>query len=100
MAGIFQIKEFKNGLTFKIHVTPRASCATITGFQEGALKLKVTAPPTEGAANIACIKLLSEALKLKKSQVEILAGAKSRKKIVLITDINKKDLEEKTRNIL
>ena len=103
MADIFQIYESKTGLTFEIHVTPRASRATITGFQEGALKLKVTAPPAEGAANIACIKLLSEALKLRKSQVEIFAGARSRKKTILVKNMTKKDLEakmEKLRELL
>jgi uncharacterized protein len=100
LAGMFQIKEFKNGLTFEIQVTPRASRAEITGWQDGALKLKVTAQPVEGAANIACINLLAQALKLRKRHLEILAGEKSRKKIVLVKDISKKDLEEKISNIL
>jgi uncharacterized protein (TIGR00251 family) len=100
LSNIFQINESKTGLTFEIHVTPRASRVTITGFQEGVLKIKITALPVDGAANEACLKLLAKALKLKKSQMEILAGAKSRKKIVLVKDINKKDLEEKINNIL
>jgi uncharacterized protein (TIGR00251 family) len=100
LAGIFQIKEFKNGLTFQVQVVPRASRAEIAGIQEGALKIKITALPVDGAANEACLKLLAKALKLKKSQMEILAGAKSRKKIVLVKDISKKDLEEKINNIL
>jgi uncharacterized protein (TIGR00251 family) len=100
LAGIFQIKEFKNGLTFQVQVVPRASRAEIAGIQEGALKIKITALPVDGAANEACLKLLAKALKLKKGQMEILAGAKSRKKIVLITDVNKKDLEAKIKNIL
>lgn len=97
---MFQVKEFKKGLAFEIQVTPHASRAEITGLQDGALKLKVTAQPVDGAANEACLKLLAKALKLKKSQMEILAGEKSRKKIVLVKDINKKDLEEKINYIL
>jgi uncharacterized protein (TIGR00251 family) len=100
LASIIQIKESKKGLTFEIQVTPRASHSEIADRQDGALKLKVTAQPVEGAANIACINLLAQALKLRKSQLEILAGAKSRKKVVLVKDINKKDLEEKINNIL
>ena len=99
MAGIFQINETKNGLTFEVKVTPGASRAQIDGFQNGALKLKITVPPVEGAANIASIKLLSKALKLRKSQVEILAGAKSRRKIVLVKDVTRKDLEMKLNKI-
>ena len=97
---MFQVKELKKGLTFEIQVTPHASRAEITDLKDGALKLRVTAPPVEGAANIACINLLAQALKLRKSQMEILAGGKSRKKIVLVKDISKKDLEEKISNIL
>jgi uncharacterized protein (TIGR00251 family) len=67
--------------------------------QEGALKIKVTAPPVEGAANEACIKLLAKELALKKSQMEISSGAKSRKKTVLVKDISKKELETKINNI-
>lgn len=100
MASIIQVKESKKGLTFEIQVTPRASHSEIAGRQDGALKLKVTAQPVDGAANEACLKLLTKALKLRKSQLEILTGEKSRKKIVLVKDINKKDLEEKINNIL
>jgi uncharacterized protein (TIGR00251 family) len=72
----------------------------IAGVQEGAFKVKVTAPPVEGAANEACIKLLARELGLKKSQMEISSGAKSRKKTVMIKDISKKELETKIYNIL
>jgi len=100
VADIFQINKSKIGLTFEIHVTPHASHAAITGFQEGALRLRVTAQPVEGAANLACIKLLAKAFEMKKGQLEIIAGAKSRKKIVLVKDVSKKHLEEKINNIL
>ncbi len=100
MASIIQVKESKKGLTFEIQVTPRASHSGIASWQDGVLKLKVTAQPSEGAANIACINLLARTLKLRKSQLEIFAGEKSRKKIVLVKDISKKDLEGKISNIL
>jgi uncharacterized protein (TIGR00251 family) len=99
LACIIQVKESKKGLTFEIQVTPGASRPEIACRQEGGLKLKVTSQPVEGAANTACIDLLGKALKLKKSQLEILTGTKSRKKIVLAKDILKTDLEEKINNI-
>lgn len=100
MAGIFFIKESKNGLTFDIQVTPRASRAEIAGWQDEALKVKVTALPVEGAANDACIKLLSKELGLKKSQMEIFTGTKSRRKTVLVKDISREELEERIRSVL
>jgi uncharacterized protein (TIGR00251 family) len=99
LADTLQIKEKKKGLIFEIKVTPGASRAQIDGFQDGALKLKVTAQPVEGAANNACIKLLTEALKLRKSHVEILGGAKSRRKIVLVKDVTREDLEMRLNNV-
>jgi uncharacterized protein (TIGR00251 family) len=93
------LKESKNGLTFDIHIIPHASRTEIVGTQEGALKIKVTAPPVEGAANEACIKLLAKELGLKKSRMEISSGTKSRKKTVMIKDISKTELETKLNNI-
>jgi len=99
LTNMVLLRESKNGLTFDIQVIPHASRAEISGVQEGALKIKVTAPPVEGAANEACIKLLAKELGLKKSQMGISSGAKSRKKTVMIKDISKAELEMKINNI-
>ena len=100
MTNMVRLRDSKRGLTFDIQVIPHASRAEIAGVQEGALKVKVTAPPMEGAANEACIKLLARELGLKKSQMEISSGVKSRKKTVMIKDISKAELETKINNIL
>lgn len=97
---MINLKESKKGLTFDIQVTPHASRAEIVCIQDGALKLKVTAPPVEGAANEACIKLLAGELGLKRSQMEISLGAKSRRKTVTIKNLNKKELEWKISDFL
>jgi uncharacterized protein (TIGR00251 family) len=94
-----RLRESKRGLTFDIQVIPHASRAEITGVHEGAFKVKVTTPPVEGAANDACIKLLAKELGLKKSQMEISSGAKSRKKTVMIKDISKEELQIKINNV-
>jgi len=99
LTNMVLLRESKKGLTFDIQVIPHASRAELVGAQNGALKIKVTAPPVEGAANEACIKLLAKELGLKKSQMEISSGAKSRKKTVMIKDINKAELETKINNI-
>lgn len=90
-----QLRETKNGVSFDIHVNPHASRAGIAGLAEGMLKVKVTAPPVEGAANEAVIALLSKKLGLRKSQMKISAGAKGRKKTILVGDISRSDLERK-----
>ena len=100
MPNILQLRESKHGLTFDIQVTPHASSAQVVGVQEGTLKIKVTALPVEGAANDACVKLLAKTFDLRKRQLEIFAGAKSRKKTVLVKDISRAELEIKIRRIL
>lgn len=95
MTETILLRETKNGISFDIHVNPHASRAEISGIAEGLLKVKVTAPPVEGAANEACILLLSKKLGLKKSQMDIAAGAKGRKKTILVQDIDKAQLERK-----
>jgi len=94
------LKESKKGLTFDIQVIPHASRAEIVCIQDGAFKVKVTAPPVEGAANEACIKLLAGEMGLKKSQMEISSGTKSRRKTVMVRNINKMELELKISDFL
>jgi uncharacterized protein (TIGR00251 family) len=89
------IRETKNGLSFDIHVNPHASRAAIAGISGGMLKVKVTAPPVEGAANDACIELLAKKLGLRKSRMKISAGAKGRRKTILVSDVSRTELEQK-----
>jgi uncharacterized protein len=100
LSNMINLKESKKGMTFDIQVIPHASRAGIVCIQDGAFKIKVTAPPVEGAANEACIKLLAGELGLKKSQMEISSGAKSRRKTVMVKNINKLELEVKISSFL
>jgi uncharacterized protein (TIGR00251 family) len=81
------IRETETGVAFRIRVVPRASRCESAGFQDDALKLRITAPPVEGKANEACIALLAELLGVKKGQVTIIAGHASRTKTVTIKGV-------------
>jgi hypothetical protein len=91
---VFIIKETKNGVILRIHVVPKSAKSEISGVQDDALKLKITSPPVEGKANEACIKFLSDILGVRKAQVKIVSGHKSRKKTIAIEGIGKKDIED------
>ncbi|HLF02563.1 MAG TPA: DUF167 domain-containing protein, partial [Anaerolineales bacterium] len=79
-------------------VVPRASRNEIVGIgPDGALKLRVTAPPVEGAANEAVIQLLADALGLPKSNIEIVAGLSNTSKLVSIIGIDPLVVDEKLR---
>jgi uncharacterized protein (TIGR00251 family) len=68
----------------KIRVQPRASKNEVTGWQGDELKVRLTAPPVEGAANEAALRFMRDWLGLKAGQVKLVAGEKSRSKVLEI----------------
>lgn len=75
------------GVLLRVRVQPRASVARIEGVHGEQLRLRVTAAPVAGAANVACIALLAKALGIRRSQVQLQAGEKSRDKLFRITGL-------------
>jgi hypothetical protein len=63
---------------------PRASRSEIVGEHDGALKVRIAAPPVEGAANRELQRLLAKIFKLPQNAVEIIAGTNSKRKVVRI----------------
>lgn len=82
-----QAREVDGVVRFAVRVTPRASRAAITGVHAGALKVSLTAPPVEGAANAALIELLADALRVPKRAVRIEHGDHNRQKTVAVEGI-------------
>ncbi len=79
----------KNGsLTFKVRVVPRASRSEIVGEHDGALRVRIAAPPVDGAANNELIRLLSQTFSVPRSAVEISAGESSKVKTVRISGVS------------
>ncbi|MBI5328128.1 MAG: YggU family protein [Deltaproteobacteria bacterium] len=86
----------KERILLRLYIQPRASKNEITGIHAGtALKIRLTSPPVEGAANSACIEFLADILKIRKSQLEIASGKKSRIKQVKIIGCSFKEVEDK-----
>jgi uncharacterized protein (TIGR00251 family) len=81
-------KKSKNGIVVEVKVEPRSSKRGIAGVMENALKVKLTAPPVEGAANEQLIEVLSEAFGIKKSDITIIRGQSSKRKVVEIKGVN------------
>ena len=85
-------------ITLSIRIQPRASNNEITRMENGGLKIRLTAPPVDGAANEALIRLLAGRLSVTKSHVEIVSGHTSRDKIVRISGVAKAN-EERLLNL-
>jgi len=72
-------------LILDIRVIPRASKTQIVGMHDGALKVRIAAPPVDGAANAELVKLLAKAFGVSKSSIEIISGETSKTKRIRIT---------------
>lgn len=81
----------------EIYVQPRASKTEIAGMHDGRLKVRLAAPPLDGAANAALIEFIAARLQIAKSRVRIVAGATGRRKVVEVEDISEQTLLERLR---
>lgn len=69
---------------FEVAVQPRAARDEIAGIQGDVLKIRLSAPPVEGAANRACLAFLADLLDLPPRRVKLASGQKARRKLIRI----------------
>ena len=86
------LADHSEGVVLPIRAQPGARKAGVLGEQAGALKLAVTAPPEDGRANAAIVELVRDLFGLKRSQVELVGGAKDRSKKVLLRGVTREEL--------
>jgi uncharacterized protein len=82
-----------------VAVQPRASRNAVAGLYGNALKLLLTAPPVEGAANAACLRLLADLLGVSRTRLSITRGTKARQKLICITDMTVDALRTRLRSL-
>lgn len=81
------IEADATGVLLRVRVQPRARAERLEGVHSDQLRLRLTAPPVDGAANTACVRLLAKALGVSRSRVVIRVGLKSRDKLIHIADV-------------
>ena len=81
--------------TLKVRVQPKASRNQVDGFVEDTLRLRVTAPPTEGQANDGVITLLAKALGVSKSRLEIVRGHSSRDQRISVQTLSDQEVRRR-----
>lgn len=74
-----------NSLILRVYIQPRSSKNQICGIQGEELKIRLTAPPVDGAANKICQEFVAELFDVAKSTVEIISGEASRHKRLRVT---------------
>jgi uncharacterized protein len=82
-----RITDHRGSLRFSVSVQPRASRTEIVGLHGDALKVRLAAPPVDGAANAALVELLADVLGVPLSSVRIVTGATSRGKVVEVDGV-------------
>lgn len=68
------------GILVRIHAQPRASKNSVVGVHDGALKLRITAPPVDGKANALIAEVLAKLLRVPKTAVTLVSGPQSKHK--------------------
>ena len=79
------LKIIRNDLVLSVYVQPRASKNQLCGLVGDELKIRLTSPPVDGAANKLCREFLAELFDVSKSAVEIVSGEASRHKRLRIS---------------
>jgi len=82
------VEPAAGGVRLLLHVQPRASRTQLAGLHGGALKLRVAAPPVDGAANLELLRFLADLLEVPRSRVELLGGSGARRKLVQVRGVS------------
>jgi uncharacterized protein (TIGR00251 family) len=89
------IAPSRDGVVIDVRVIPRASRSGPAGVRDGALLLRLQAPPVEGAANAEVVDILADILGVRRGAVTILSGHHNRRKRVAVTGISVEDAAPK-----
>ncbi len=92
----FHLHNGQKGAALAVRITPRASKNEISEIlSDGTVKIRLTAPPVEGKANLALVDFLSDVLGVPPSRIEIVAGATGRDKLISVLDMDADSLHQR-----
>jgi len=74
--------------TLALHIVPRARATAVAGAHGDAVKIRLAAPPVDGAANAELVRFLAARLKVPAARVTIVGGESGRRKIVAINGMD------------
>ncbi len=88
-----RIEQRGDAVRLSIRVQPRASRSEVVGEHDGALKVRLAAPPVEGEANRELVRFLGKLLGVAPSRVSVVTGATGKSKVVEIEGVAVQDVE-------
>ncbi len=89
-----KILEKNGAIEIEIRVIPRASKSEVVGEHDGSLKVRISSPPVDGAANAELIKLLAKFFGVAKADIDLISGQTSKTKRIRIANLSKARFEE------
>jgi len=89
------VHETEGGVILRVQVQPRASRDEIAGAHGDAIKIRVTSPPVEGAANTHLLALLAKKLGIPRSRLEFRAGSTSRLKSIAVQGMSAAEVRKR-----
>ncbi|WP_437186316.1 DUF167 domain-containing protein [Planctomicrobium sp. SH668] len=99
MSGV-ELKVSDHRVLLPIHAQPGSRRNQISGVHDGRLKIAVTQAPEGGKANREILAAIAEAFGLSKSQIELVSGLKSSRKVFAITGLDIDAVEQQIQNLL
>jgi uncharacterized protein (TIGR00251 family) len=96
---LIALEPHPEGVILPVRAQPGARCNEVRGEQNGRLKVSVTQIAEKGKANKAILKLLSAALGVRRSQLELLSGETSSEKRILIRQANEQEVRTVIENL-
>ena len=80
-------------IIFSVRVVPRASSSEIVGEQDGLLRVRIAAPPVDGAANEELVRVLAKEFGIARRSINIISGHTSRVKKISIEGLSPRELQ-------
>ena len=93
----FVVTSRATAVRFAVRVQPRSTRVGVDGVHGDTLRVRVQAPPVDGAANDAVIEVLADALGVARRAVRIIAGDASRSKVVEVAGLTEREMRERLR---
>jgi uncharacterized protein (TIGR00251 family) len=92
--GGLRVTESQGRVRFSVRVQPRASRTDVAGVYGDALKVRLAAPPVDGAANDELVEFFANTFAVRRQSVRIVAGEASRSKIVEIDGVTERAVRD------
>ena len=94
------VSSTQDGAVLTVVVVPRASTTTSAGVEGDAVRVRIAAPPVDGAANAALVRFVADAAGVQRSGVRVVAGGSGRRKRVLFAGLAPEDLGHRLRDLV